>query len=217
MPLNPDEFRLRCRKCFSSVRWRDFTYQCFYTYLFTPKTNLTMNGDNYLGGIVGFGLLVLLLCVGGFPAAGQSHSQISRGLNLYVYPAKGQSSSQQQKDEAACYDWAVQQTGLDPQNMPKVQAPPPQETSSTGEAAKGAAVGAAAGAAIGAIVGGGSGEGALIGGATGLIAGRRRGKKQMEAESQQNQASVSAQEQEMWSQYLRAFSGCLEGKGYTVK
>ena len=32
----------------------------------------------------------------------------------YVYPAKGQSPDQQKKDESACYQWAVQQTGIDP-------------------------------------------------------------------------------------------------------
>ena len=32
----------------------------------------------------------------------------------YVYPAKGQTPQQQQSDEAACYTWAVQQTGFDP-------------------------------------------------------------------------------------------------------
>ncbi|MFD2246452.1 glycine zipper domain-containing protein [Pontibacter ruber] len=138
-------------------------------------------------------------------------------MNLYVYPAKGQSSDQQQKDEAACYEWAKQQTGLDPANMPKVQGPAPTETSSTGEALKGGAAGAAAGAAIGAIVGGGAGEGALIGGLTGVVAGRRKGKKQEKAEQEQIQAGVSAQEQENWSRYIRAFSGCIEGKGYTIK
>ncbi|MBC5773645.1 hypothetical protein H8S95_06190 [Pontibacter sp. KCTC 32443] len=162
-------------------------------------------------------LLVLFLVVFAHQTIAQSHNQISRGLNLYVYPAKGQSNEQQQKDESECYNWAIQQTGLNPANMPKVQGAAPTETSSTGEALKGGAAGAAAGAAIGAIVGGGAGEGAAIGGITGVIAGRRRGKKQEKAEQQQIQASVSAQEQENWSRYIRAFSGCIEGKGYTIK
>ena len=32
----------------------------------------------------------------------------------FVYPAKGQSPEKQKSDEAACYSWAVQQTGFDP-------------------------------------------------------------------------------------------------------
>lgn len=146
-----------------------------------------------------------------------TYNQISQRLNVVVFPAKGQSQQKQKEDEFECYKWAIQQSGIDPMNLPDIQAPAPTETSSTGEALKGAAAGAAAGAAIGAIVGGGAGEGAAIGGITGVIAGRRRGKKQMEAESQQTQASVSAQQQEIRTRYLRAFAGCIEGKGYSVK
>jgi hypothetical protein len=36
------------------------------------------------------------------------------GQDLIVYPAKGQSKDQQSKDEYACHQWAVQQTGFDP-------------------------------------------------------------------------------------------------------
>lgn len=171
----------------------------------------------FLNKVARLFLLVLFLAVFANQTPAQSQNQISRSLNLYVYPAKGQSAEQQQKDESACYNWAKQQTGLDPANMPKVQGAAPTETTSTGEALKGGAMGAAAGAAIGAIVGGGGSEGALIGGLTGVVAGRRKGKKQEKQEQEQIQASVSAQEQENWNRYLRAFSGCIEGKGYTIK
>ena len=40
----------------------------------------------------------------------------------YVYPAKGQSPEQQKSDEAACYTWAVQQTGFDPAKPPQQAA-----------------------------------------------------------------------------------------------
>ena len=36
----------------------------------------------------------------------------------FVYPAKGQTPEQQKSDEAACYTWAVQQTGFDPAKPP---------------------------------------------------------------------------------------------------
>ena len=36
----------------------------------------------------------------------------------FVYPAKGQSPEQQKSDEAACYTWAVQQSGFDPAKPP---------------------------------------------------------------------------------------------------
>ena len=46
----------------------------------------------------------------------------------YVYPAKGQSAQQQKSDEAACYTWAVEQTGFDPAKPPPQQpaAKPPK-------------------------------------------------------------------------------------------
>ena len=36
------------------------------------------------------------------------------GAQQIVYPANGQSQQQQKTDEAACYSWAVEKSGLDP-------------------------------------------------------------------------------------------------------
>src|SRR5215218_10791454 len=94
-----------------------------------------------------------------------SYNQISSGLKLYVFPAKGQNQQQQKVDEFECYKWAIQQSGIDPLNLPKVEAAPAQ-TGPSGGAVKGAAKGAAAGVAIGAIAGD-AGEGAAIGATTG--------------------------------------------------
>ena len=55
-----------------------------------------------------------------------TYNQISSGLKLYVFPAKGQTKQQQKKDEFDCYMWAVEQSGIDPLNLPKVEAPPAQ-------------------------------------------------------------------------------------------
>jgi hypothetical protein len=44
-----------------------------------------------------------------------------------VYPAKGQSASQQSKDEGECYAWAKRTTGIDPAvvaSSPPIAAPP---------------------------------------------------------------------------------------------
>ena len=40
------------------------------------------------------------------------------GAQQYVYPAKGQTPEKQKSDEAACYTWAVKQTGFDPAKAP---------------------------------------------------------------------------------------------------
>jgi Sec-independent protein translocase protein TatA len=147
--------------------------------------------------------------------AKMTYNQISQQMKLYVFPAKGQSKQQQKKDEFECYQWAVEQSGIDPLNLPKVEAAPVQ-SGPTGGAVKGAAKGAAAGAAIGAIAGD-AGKGAAIGAAAGGMAGRRAGKQAQTQQNQQAQANTAAQEQEMKDSFKKAFSVCIEGKGYTIK
>jgi hypothetical protein len=147
--------------------------------------------------------------------AKMTYNQISKAMNLYVYPSKKQSQSQQKKDEFACYQWAVEQSGIDPLNLPKVEAAPVQ-TGPTGGAVKGAARGAAAGAAIGAIAGD-AGKGAAIGAAAGGMKGISKGKQAQAQQNQKSQADAAAKEQEMKDSFKKAFSVCIEGKGYTVK
>ncbi len=144
-----------------------------------------------------------------------TYNQMSQGLKLYVYPAKGQSQQQQKEDEFECYKWAMEQSGIDPLNLPKVEAAPVQ-SGPTGAAVKGAARGAAAGAAIGAITGD-AGQGAAVGAAAGAMAGRRAGKQAQAQQNQQSQANAAATEQAIKDSFTKAFSVCLEGKGYTIK
>jgi hypothetical protein len=144
-----------------------------------------------------------------------TYNQISNGLKLIVFPAKGQSKDQQKKDEYECYKWSIEQTGIDPLNLPKVQAPAAQ-TGPTGGAVKGSAKGAAAGVAIGAIAGD-AGKGAAIGAVAGGVAGRRQGKQQQAQANQQSEANVKNQEAEIKATFVKGFSACLEGKGYTIK
>jgi hypothetical protein len=147
--------------------------------------------------------------------AKMTYNQVSKGLGLYVFPAKEQSNQQQKEDEFECYQWAVEQSGIDPLNLPKIEAPAPQ-TGPTGGAVVGAAKGAVAGAAIGAIAGD-AGKGAAIGATAGAMKGRRAGKNMQAQQNQQAQATVAATEQEMKDSYMKAFSACIEGKGYTIK
>ncbi len=140
--------------------------------------------------------------------------------DFYVYPKKGQSAKQQEKDEYACYKWARDQSGFDPMAAPKATSAPPPEEAKKGGAGRGALGGAAAGAIIGGVTGGDVGKSAVIGGATGaLIGGARRSsqtKKQAQAE-QQWAAEQSAQYAQNRNSYNRAYSVCLEGREYTVK
>jgi len=144
-----------------------------------------------------------------------TYNQISQAMKLYVFPSKGQSKQQQKQDEFECYKWAVEQSGIDPLNLPKVEAAP-VKSGPTGAAVGGAAKGAAAGVAIGAIAGD-AGKGAAIGAVAGGIAGRRKGKQAQAQQNQQSQANAAKSEQEMKDSYTKAFTVCVEGKGYTIK
>lgn len=115
----------------------------------------------------------------------------------YVYPAKGQSAKQQQKDEGECYTWAKGKTGIDPANA---QATPP--SAPPGRAvAKGAVRGAVAAEVVDGDAGRGAAAGAVVGGA-------RNARKQ---QGQQQAQSAALGE------FNKAYSACLEGRGYTVK
>ena len=70
--------------------------------------------------------------------------------DLIVFPAKGKTQEQMEKDKFECYGCAKQQTGFDPmQAQPAVQTPPPQSQAPQGQRIRGAARGAAVGAMIG--------------------------------------------------------------------
>ncbi|HKU62775.1 MAG TPA: hypothetical protein VJQ44_16255, partial [Gemmatimonadales bacterium] len=43
-----------------------------------------------------------------------TNPKLAAGLGLSVYPSKDQSKEQQAKDEQECYQWAGEQTGIDP-------------------------------------------------------------------------------------------------------
>lgn len=144
-----------------------------------------------------------------------TYNQISQGMKLYVYPSKGQSKGVQKADEYACYQWAIEQSGIDPLNLPKTAAPVAQ-TGPTGAAIPGAAKGAAAGAAIGAISGN-TGEGAAIGAIVGGAAGRRQGKQAQAKGNEQAKSQATAQDKATIDSFTKAFSVCMEGKGYTIK
>lgn len=144
-----------------------------------------------------------------------AYNQISKQAQFYVYPAKGQSNQQQKEDEFECYKWAVSQSGIDPLNLPKVEAAPVQ-TGPDGSAIVGAAKGAAAGAAIGAIAGD-AGKGAAIGAVAGGLGGNRQRKQTQAQASQQSQQQADAQNKANIESFRKAFTVCIEGKGYTVK
>ena len=137
----------------------------------------------------------------------------------FVYPDKGQSAEQQEKDKYECYTWAKGQTGFDPMQVPTATAPPPGQEAPEGGVARGAARGAAVGLAAGAIADD-AGKGAAIGAASGALIGgmRRRDQQRQQQQAEQQWAQEqTANYANQRNNYNRAYSVCLEGRGYSVK
>ena len=154
-------------------------------------------------------LLFMALCLSGTVLAQE----------MYVFPAKGQSQEQMEKDKYECYQWAKKQTGFDPMKAPQASAPLPPQEAPQGGLLRGAARGTAVGVVGGAIAGD-TGKGAAIGAATGALLGgmRRRDQVRHEQAEQQEWAQQQASNyQHKRNEYNRAYGACLEGKGYTVK
>ncbi|MGB5461678.1 MAG: glycine zipper family protein, partial [Eudoraea sp.] len=89
------------------------------------------------------------------------------------------------------------------------------QTGPDGAAVGGAARGALAGVAIGAIAGD-AGKGAAIGAASGAIAGHRASRIGRSRQQQANNQAAGQAEADMMNSFKKAYSACLQGKGYTV-
>jgi len=161
--------------------------------------------------------------------ASAEEQSLASTLQVYVFPTEGQDSSQQSKDEADCYQWAVSNTGSDPFDLSKKEAADQQKAQAEkqaaqqtgqGAGARGAVGGAAAGALIGELAHDDASEGAAWGAAVGAVAARRRGKAaQQQAAAQAEQKAEQSQQltAEQMSGFKKAFSVCLEAKNYMVK
>jgi hypothetical protein len=165
------------------------------------------------------------------PASQQPAPQksLAASLNVYVFPTTGQTPEQQSTDESACYNWAVQNSGVDPfaaqkqaqqQQQQAQQAQQQIAQTGKGAGAVGAVGGAAAGALIGEIAGHDAGAAAGWGALAGAVIARRRTARAKEEASQEvQQQSQQAQQltAEQMSNFKKAFSACLEAKKYMVK
>jgi hypothetical protein len=133
---------------------------------------------------------------------------------LIIFPSQGQSEEQMEQDKYTCYQWAKKETGFDPMEVPKATEAPPKEEPRRG----GVLRGAAGGAIVGGIIDGSDGakKGAAAGAVVGGVRRGRQGREQQYKEEQwaEEQADQYTQRR---NTYNRAYSACLEGKGYTVK
>lgn len=151
--------------------------------------------------------------------------------DLYVYPAGDQTAEQTQKDRYDCYLWASRESGYDPalDNQPEgdVVRVPIGKNEKQGATLTGTVIGAIAGAAIGSTDrkrhGSNTATGAVVGAAAGTVIGaaiERDGQRTAEAVAREK-ADAIAEDQSASAnseaRYRRAFSACLEGRGYVVR
>lgn len=145
-------------------------------------------------------------------------------VTLYFYPTKGQSKAQQERDRFECYDWAKKQTGYDPSQK---QLAPHQriEVQSTTPPGSDTAAGAITGAVIGSILSPrhNKGPSMVFGAITGAMLGsaseqaKHEQAKQIQQRYDAKDAQRYAKLERQASDYRRAMSACLEGRGYTVR
>ena len=161
--------------------------------------------------------------------AQESGKTLASTLEVYVFPKEGQVAETQSKDEAACYQWAVDNTGSDPFQLQKQGEAQQQQTdaqvqqaqqATQGAGAGGAVRGAAAGALIGEIANDDASQGAAYGAAIGMVSSRRRARAASAHAQEQAKDQGAAQQQATEQQienFKKAFSVCLEAKEYLVK
>ena len=129
---------------------------------------------------------------------------------LEVQGQRGQSLEQTRRDRYECHNWAVEQTGEAPAAVPADAQPRDGQRELRRERIDRAIVGAAIGGVVGSFFGnhGHSSDEVLAGAAAGAAIGAATaGTKRSAA------AEADADEP---SDYLRALTACLEGRGYSV-
>jgi hypothetical protein len=135
---------------------------------------------------------------------------------LRVEGQRGQSAEQARRDRYECHNWAVEQTGETPSAAPAERdddEPSDAKRRKRAERVDRAIVGAAIGSVVGGLTHTGrrhhrdSGDAVLAGAAVGAAVGAGTAGK---ARSEPEEAAAQP------SDYLRALTACLEGRGYTV-
>jgi hypothetical protein len=168
------------------------------------------------------------------PAQAQPSAARAAMLNPVIYPARDQSARQQDQDKYECYDWSKKQSGFDPVQAPPPAATPPaapapsaNTTAIASNGVNGSMVrGAAGGAAVAELAHKDAGHGAV--GVLGSAVVQRiksqqaatksnTAVQQQQAAQQQQLAEQMAAGEQQRTNYARAFSACMEARGYVLK
>lgn len=169
----------------------------------------------------------------------QVASSTAKSIGMFAYPKNKQTPDQQMKDENECFASAKQQSGVDPNAPPPAtkteeqkkaeqQAAADNAKQARGGRVRGAARGAAGGAAVGAIADDEAGKGAAAGATAGTMVGGAKQRRANKASKQQAAQATAQQQQQEEAQakanyqqgndtFKRAFSACLDARGYSVQ
>lgn len=142
--------------------------------------------------------------------------------NVYIFAKEGQSAKQQREDEGYCEAWTQEQTGVSPDYVHgelNVIGSVEGSAQKTGSAGGALIKGAAAGAIFGGMgnIDDEWGRGAARGAFASTL---RRREKNKEAQQQQ---AVEAHNNRVYGlqkkleEHKRAFSACMDARGYSVK
>jgi hypothetical protein len=158
-------------------------------------------------------VILIALLLNGFLYAG-----IAMAQDPIIFPAQSQSQEQMEQDKSSCYTWAKNETGFDPMQAATASAPPPQTQAGRGGGLKGAAIGAGVGALVkkDGSRSKGAGTGAVVGGVLGGARQINQNRSDQQAQQQWEQQQANEYNQKRTT-YNRAFTACMEAKGYTVK
>lgn len=156
---------------------------------------------------------------------GPERPAVAPNTQVFVYPTAGQSEAQLDRDRYECNAWAVKQSGFDP-SLPIVA--PHQRVQVVSVAPQGSDVlpGAVTGAIIGAAVSRprDAGGGAIIGAIAGTLLGAASDQARQDQATainrrlqEQSANAVDPSLEAHASNFRRALTACLEGRGYSVK
>jgi uncharacterized protein YcfJ len=165
-----------------------------------------------------------------FSAAQAQNATLSEGVGVFVFPADGQDAAQQSRDEAECYNWAVDRTGAEPFELARraeresanaERAAARAQQAGRGSTAGDALAGAATGALIGRVFGSKrtSRSAARAGAITGSIAGsaQRQATQAREARSAAMATRRAEATEAQIDNFRKAFSTCLEANDYVAR
>jgi hypothetical protein len=158
-------------------------------------------------------LVVSLASVAALIGAANAAEDLS---HLQVTPQRGQSADQARRDRYECHNWAVEQTGETPiaasAREPEEQAREEQKHAErVGRVVNGAAIGAGLGGLVRATQNENPANGILAGAAVGAAIGAASGRAK-----ERKEAKAEAEAVPVPSDYLRALTACMQGRGYTV-